>query len=82
MAEKKKRSHPKKLRLQKRTLMVLDSEKMAEIAGGHTCNPTCNDASCARTLCGEDTCAYSCFQSDCGPCDTDECQTLPYHGCG
>lgn len=65
----------KKLTLKKRTLEVVDPEKLEEAPGGHSCTcdedtcPATDCATCAQTCGGtclyNDTCETTCEPSDC-----------------
>lgn len=87
--EKKSKADAKEkpaLRLRRRSLADLSEKTLGDVVGGHHCNhtregyPSCAPT-CAFTCPPGHTCdEESCMASECGVCQTDECQTLPHHG--
>lgn len=79
---------PQVLRLRRRPVAELSDDNLGEAAGGHHCRHTQEGyASCAQTCpltCPPGhTCDHiSCFESDCGVCQTDECFSFRGNDCG
>lgn len=80
----------KKLTLKRRSLAVLDPEKLGGVAGGNTewnsvCGPNCSNNYCPTDGDGatcDDTCENTCADSCGGTCDSCTCDPTCPASCG
>lgn len=90
--EKKNQKHEEaetpRLRLRRRSIANLSDETLRDVAGGHTCQPSCRGTCRPNESCPQ-TCGYTCDGADtchenntfCDVCPSDECPTLDFHNC-